>query len=337
MKKNSPKIYILASLLAALLFAFTEGSGQAATQYYRWAAALTTSNWYPISVTISGKLEKDIPNLKMTVAPGGGISNPVSVGKGDAQLGWSYSTNLAAAYKGEAPYKEKFENLRFVATLMKSPLCAGVRARSDIKNWKDLIGKKIAMGPPTFAGNKLGRLVLETYGVDGAKMKEMGGRIDNLDLNASADQMKDGLIDCVVILADPIQATWQDLEHTIPGGIRFVGIDDATVWQKFFNKNPDYIKVEIPAHYGPFKAQAKSVTVPGDCSVIFARADVPDAIVYDVVKQIFDNLEDTRKIVGGVRNLDLETATVGDTIPVHPGALKYFKEKGMDTSKLIIK
>ncbi len=337
MRKRSPMTCLWIPLLAALLFIFAEGTGQAETKYYRWAAGLTTSNWYPISVTFSGKLEKDIPNLKMTVAPGGGISNPVSVGKGDAQLGWSYSTNLSAAYKGLPPYDKKYENLRFVATLMKSPLCAGVRARSDIHSWKDLIGKKVAMGIPTFAGNKLGRLVLAAYGVDEAKMKQMGGRIDNLDLNASADQMKDGLIDCIVILADPVQATWQDLDHTIPGGIRFVGIEEPDVWEKFSSKNPDYIKTEIPANYGPFKSHTKSVSIPGDCSVIFARADVPDEIVYNLVKHIFDHLEDTRKIVGGVRNLDLETATAGDTIPVHPGALKYFKEKGLDTSKLIIK
>ncbi|MEL7568674.1 MAG: TAXI family TRAP transporter solute-binding subunit, partial [Dehalobacterium sp.] len=149
--------------------------------YLRWFAGATTSNWYPISVAVGGKVEKAMPNVITTVGPGGGKDNPVFVGKGEAQLGWSYSTDVVAAYNGLAPYDQKYTNIRHVATLWTAPLATAVKSDSNIKNWKDLIGKKIALGPATFAGNVLGRRILESYGIDEEKMKQNGGRIDNLD------------------------------------------------------------------------------------------------------------------------------------------------------------
>ncbi|MEL7567587.1 MAG: TAXI family TRAP transporter solute-binding subunit, partial [Dehalobacterium sp.] len=123
------------------------------------------------------------------------------------------------------------------------------------------------------------------------------------------------------------------LNNSIRGGIRFVGIDDPAEWEKFQQMYPDYLKLEITANYANFSAHTKTVSVPGDCSVIIAREDVPDEVIYEVVKSIFDNLEETRAITGAVRDLELNIALEGCNIPVHTGALKYYKDKGLDVSK----
>lgn len=311
-------------------------TGQSETIYIRWVASSPGATWYPLSAGMGEILENAMPNVRVTVGPGGGKDNPTFVQNGEAQLGWTYGTNSYEAANQLGDYDIPHDKVRHVVTMYAAHLPCAVPANSDIYDFSDVGDRVITFGPATYASNVLGHRIMEMYGWTDETIMQNGGRVEYLEQQAFADLMKDGQGDVLCVLTDPAVAVYRDLDNTLPGGIRFIGIKDDEIWNRFFETYPSYVGLEIPAGYADFKNHTEDIRIPGDVAIIVGSVDVPDEVIYTLLKETFAeaNIDKVRGLAGSVKNLSVDMAVQGASIPLHPGARKFYEEIGLDLSNV---
>ncbi len=136
--------------------------------------------------------------------------------------------------------------------------------------------------------------------------------------------MKDRQVD-VIQLAQPIpNPLVHRLETSFPARVLSV---DQKILEGLLEKYPGYVKVKIPA--GMYKGQKEDAWTMGDLDVLIIRADLPEDLVYQITKAIYDNPAPFKKL-SWLQNMSYKNATQGVPIPFHPGAAKYFREKGIE-------
>ncbi len=241
----------------------------------------------------------------MAYTPFDGLYAAVS---GDAERGFPEPlTNLGFIYGGHMLY------LYFV-TLADSP----------INGIEDLAGKRISLPPKGTTGYFQSRAVLSAYGLDPDK-----------DVNASpmnytdaSDSLKDGALDCIIVNGGLNQSTVTELDTT--KSIKFLTINDEAA-AVLATKNP-YWTVE-PLPEGCYKQQPEGLKVIDGSTCLIANMALSDDIVYEITKTLLSE-ESIAKMTtihtdGAAWNLENSLAMIEKGIcPIHPGALRYYKEIG---------
>ncbi|MGQ9676138.1 MAG: TAXI family TRAP transporter solute-binding subunit [Chloroflexota bacterium] len=307
-------------------------SSSGKTVYLKWLAATTTGTWYPIGARIGAELEKRRAGVKVAMAPGGGFQNCIDVNRGDAQLGWAYSADISAAYQGVKPYDKPQSNVRHVATMYNLPLLFVVRANSSINGWADLKGKRFNAAPVTYGSYQLCGYILEAFGMTFDDIRQSGGRVDTADMQATIDNFKDGQLDAFANFVTPDAGNLKDLQF-VPEGVRFVGIEDDKIKQ-ILDKHPEFVVVTIPAGVAGWKDHKKDIKTLAGVAQVFASKDVSEDIIYDLTKTLWETVADWKTITSAAAGADIKFALDAAMAPLHPGAMKYYKEKGLDVSKV---
>ena len=136
--------------------------------------------------------------------------------------------------------------------------------------------------------------------------------------------MKDGHIDAFTGLTSVPQASFLALEFS--PGIRFLPIDKA-ILDKIMSSNPGYVRINIDqSHYKSIK---KPVPTLGAVTILVINKNVPNDIAYAITKALWENHGEFVQVKKVWKKVKLETALLGAATPVHPGAMKYYKEKGV--------
>jgi hypothetical protein len=249
----------------------------------------------------------------------------LDVNKGEAEIGWTYGHTAFDGYKGNAPvFKSTNENVRHLATLYPAGLQTVVPAKSDIKSYADLKSKNLSPGKLKWSGFAAAKMIFQKYGYTVEDVKNNGGTVHHVSYSDSVSLMKDGHIDAFTALTSVPQASLLDLEFN--PGVRFLSIDKP-ILDGILKENPGYIKIDIT------KDDYKSVTSPvptlGAVTILVVNKDVPDNVVYNVTKALWDNHAELAKVKSVWNSVKLENALLGAAIPVHPGAKKFYDEKGV--------
>ena len=238
---------------------------------------------------------------------------------GVAQSDWQYH-----AYNGSGgPWQGKaFKNLRAVFSVHPEPLQIIVGKNSGINGWDALKGKRVNIGNP--GSGQRGTMDL--------LMKQAGWSKGDFKLATeftSTEQSKalcDGKIDAYVYTVGVPNA---GVAVATDGcGAKIVNFDNAIAKGNVTAKKPYYAWAKIPQ--GTYKSTTADVKTWGVMATFVTSADTPDDVVYEVTRAVFENLDDFRKLHPAFRNLDPK-GMVSNAIsaPIHAGALKYFKEKGL--------
>jgi TRAP transporter TAXI family solute receptor len=305
---------LLSMVLVLVLSA--SASLHAATQF-NWAAAGIGGTYYPISVGMSNVINKNVPDVKITVEiTGGGVANARLVGTGDNDLGIANANSVYFAYKGMPPYKQAYK-FYSIAYLYPSSLHIIVPGNSSIKSVKDFKGKKLAVGPAGGGTINTLRDILPFYGLEEKDM-----RMSFISFSDGAKALRDGTVDVNMIIAGAPAAAAKELAET--ANVRFISVGDD-VLKKLHEKYQYYTRSVFPKSM--FKTSEDVVTV-GLGNEWIVRDGISDDLVYKMTKAVFEHLEDIGKAHPQGRDIKLETATMV-AIPLHPGAIKYYKEKGV--------
>jgi TRAP transporter TAXI family solute receptor len=189
---------------------------------------------------------------------------------------------------------------------------------SGVKSIGGLKGKKVILGPQG-SGTEFNALqVLEAHG-----LKVSDVQAERIDAAAAADQLKDGRADAAFFTTGLGSAVIVDT--FISGKTVLVPVAGAEA-QALVKKYPYYTSVKVPA--GTYKDQGEAQTV-AVMAMMVARADLPEDLVYRFTKAIFDDLKQFHDAHAAAKSLTLETALNGMPLPLHPGADRFFKEKGV--------
>ncbi|RMD50253.1 MAG: TAXI family TRAP transporter solute-binding subunit [Alphaproteobacteria bacterium] len=253
----------------------------------------------------------------------GSIYNINAVRSGELTFGVAQSDWQYHAYHGTSRFKDQgpFKKLRAVFSIHPEPFTVVARADSGIKRFEDLKGKRVNVGNPG-SGQR---------GTMEVVMQAMGWTMDDfalaseLQANEQSQALCDNNIDAIVYTVGHPSGSIKEATTACDAVIVEVWNDAIA---KLVEKYPFYRKAVIPG--GMYRGNPNDVVTFGVGATLVTSADVPEDVVYNVVKAVFDNLDTFKKLHPAFANLDpKQMAHDGLSAPLHPGALKYYKEHGL--------
>jgi TRAP transporter TAXI family solute receptor len=308
----------------ALAIGVTGAAHAADQQFISIGTGGVTGVYYPTGGAICRLVNKERKTHGIRCSAestGGSIYNINTIRAGELEFGVAQSDWQYHAYNGTSKFKDKgkFSKLRAVFSVHAEPVTVIARDDSGINNITDFKGKRINIGNP-------GSGTLGTYEVI---EKAMGWSRDDLKLAAqmksaeTGQAMCDGKIDGYFwLVGHPSALTQESLASCATHLVNAVSPEIT----KLVNDNPYYRVATIPA--GMYNNK-KDITTFGVGATFVSSTDVPDEVVYIVVKAVFENFESFKKLHPAFAHLtEKEMISDGLSAPLHPGALKYYKEKG---------
>ena len=251
----------------------------------------------------------------------GSQANVQELVDGTADFAFCQSDVMAYAYNGTNLFESKVEGFSTVAALYMEQVQI-VTTNASIKTVADLAGKSVSIGAPGSGVYFNAIDVLGAYGLTEDDIKPTYQSFSD-----SADALKNGQIDAAFIVAGAPTTAIMDLSTTKAAYL--VSLDDAHI-DELLAASPYYTKHVIPA--GTYNGQDEDVTTVAVGAVILARDDVSEDAIYALTADIFDNAPDLISSHAKYGELSTEFGASITSVPYHPGAAKYFAEKGFDVA-----
>jgi len=272
--------------------------------------------WSVVGATISQVLAD--AGVKSNTELGGGLSNVVTVSNGRTNTGFTMAAVMPMAYAGEKPFPKKIDNLRGIGSFMINTTHVLVRKDAEIKDFESLKGKPYATQPIGNVTTLAFQLLLKAAGLsEGALKISRGGQ------NFGANQLKDRKVVGFTATTGVPSAAFIDAAQTIDVGFLPVSPDMLKKVQKI---NAGFVACEIPAN--TYKGQTKAVPTMCTQSMLITNTSVSDDEAYFITKTIVEHLDTIKKSHGSVKNLTPEFMAHPPAIELHPGAKRYYVEKG---------
>ena len=315
------RLFIFAVILL-LVFSFSSAWAQK-TVRVSIATGGTGGVYYPMGGGMANILSKYIPYLEATAeVTTASVDNCLLVGKQKAELAFIMADTGWDAYQGKAQFKEKVA-LRTLAVLYPNNMHVVTVEGKGIDKVSDLKGKRVSTGAPGSGTEVMGLRVLEANGLDASKDMTR----DKLGVSESAGALKDGKIDAFFWVGGLPTAAITDLGAT--PGIKMKVLNSADAVPKMREKyGPLYVKGVIPAKTYP--GQDVDVPIAVVWNVLICNEKMKGDVAYDILKTLFDHKAELVASHRDARYLFLETqAGGGSPIPFHPGAIRYYAEKGI--------
>jgi TRAP transporter TAXI family solute receptor len=315
------RLFIFA-VISLLVFSFSSAWAQK-TVRLSIATGGTGGVYYPMGGGMANILSKYIPYLEATAeVTTASVDNCLLVGKQKAELAFIMADTGWDAYQGKAQFKEKVA-LRTLAVLYPNNMHVVTVEGKGIDKVSDLKGKRVSTGAPGSGTEVMGLRVLEANGLDASKDMTR----DKLGVSESAGALKDGKIDAFFWVGGLPTAAITDLGAT--PGIKMKVLNSADAVPKMREKyGPLYVKGVIPAKTYP--GQDADVPIAVVWNVLICNEKMKGDVAYDILKTLFDHKAELVASHRDARYLFLETqAGGGSPIPFHPGAIRYYAEKGI--------
>lgn len=295
---------------------------QAARKYVSIASGWVVGVYFPLAGAISRIAHEKLPDIKITVeSSGASVANAKLIATGDADMAILQNDIAYYALHGTKPMFDKpVPNIRGIAALY--PEHCQIHARKDarIATVRDLKGKRVAVGPLGSGTEANAMQILEAYGL---KFEDLG-RVERLSAAESADYLKDGRIDAAFYTVGVGASAIVDTALMVDTMI--VPIDGPQA-DSLIKKFPFYAKDKVPA--GIYKGVDKDVPTVAVLAILVAKAELEEDVVYRITKAMWENIGRIESAHAKGKEVKLEKALIGMPIPLHPGAQKFYKEKGM--------
>lgn len=307
-------------LVSALLVMMATAALAADAKRLTMATGGTSGVYFPLGGAISQVLSnKSNGALSITAqATGASGENMRLTEANDVDLAIVQNDVAHAAYNGLAPFKAKLGNVRAIARLYPEYLHVVASKDSNVKKLEDFKGKKVSVGARG-SGNEVNcRQIFGFYGLDYDNITPIF-----LPYGETADQFKDRALDGFIFTIGTPNPAIQDI--TTAQEVVFVPLDGAKA-DEVLAKFPYLVKDAIPAK--TYKGQDAAVPTLSVQAILVVNKDMPDDVAYTLTKTLFENLDTVAKSHNKGSEISLAKALDGITIPFHPGAEKYLKEKG---------
>jgi TRAP transporter TAXI family solute receptor len=261
-------------------------------------------------------------NLKCTApSTGGSIANLNAIKAGDMDMGVAQSDWQFHAYNGTSEFEgNKFDKERAVFSVHGEPFTVIARADAGIKTFDDLKGKRVNVGNPGSGQLATMQVVLDAKGWTMADFS----LASELKPAEQAAALGDNKVDAIIYTVGHPNGSIQEAVSTVDAVL--VPVTGEAI-DKLVADNAFYAKASIPG--GMYKGSDAETETFGVKATFVTSADVPDDVIYEVVKAVFDNFDRFKKLHPAFENLkEEEMIKDGLSAPLHPGAIKYYKERG---------
>ena len=310
---------LLATVVAALVF-----SGSTMAQNLSIATGGTGGVYYPMGGGLAAALSQSVPGMQATAeVTGGSVDNLKLVATGKPYLAFTMADAALDALKGQDKFKGNKVPLKSLMVLYPNRMHVVTIESTGITRMSDLKGKRVSTGSPGSATEVMAFRVIEAAGLD--KDKDM--KRERLGVAESVNAIKDGKIDAFFWVGGLPTAAVTDLANT--PGTTLKMIDHAEVVPKM-NEKYGYLYVEDTIEKSVYKGMATDNKQATVWNILVAHDTMDEKTAYDIVKTIFDKRDDLIAVHKEATSFKLENQKASATpVPYHPGAVKYFAEKGV--------
>jgi TRAP transporter TAXI family solute receptor len=308
---------LVAAAVAAAAALSAPAAGQ---QFVNVLTGGTSGVYYPLGVAIGKIFSDKLPDVKTQVqATKASVENLILLQQGRGEVAFALGDSLKAAWEGdeEAGFKAKLDRLRTIGAIYPNYIQIVATADSGIKTLADLKGKSLSVGAPKSGTELNSRAILAAAGLS---YKDLG-KVEYLPFAESVDLMKNRQLDATLQSAGLGVASLKDLSTSID--IVVVAVPKQVV-DKI---GPPFTAVKIPAN--TYTGQEKDVPTAAVTNYLVTSTAVSDDLAYQMTKLIYESLPELANSHVAGKDIKLETAASGSPIPLHPGAIRYYKEKGL--------
>lgn len=289
---------------------------------YTFGSASAAGSWYPLAVAMAKVINDNVSGYNVTgvTTPGASRENILRIDRQEMELGWSSANILYKGYMGLDPFKKKNKVLGWFAAYP-GYFTIAARKAAGIETIADLKGKKVATGTPgsqTQLDNQ--NLIFPNCGlVPGKDFQE-----ENIRFPDAVQKIVDGHLDaCSYFMGVGVPGYVQMADSV---NLNFLSIPPEAA-EKIVKQDPAYFIGELPVD--TYRGITAPVKVAGMAYTTVCGPFLSDEFMYQATKAVFENLDFIVSASANFKQTKLESVYTGMPIPVHPGAAKYFKEKGV--------
>ncbi|MCB1464302.1 MAG: TAXI family TRAP transporter solute-binding subunit [Nitratireductor sp.] len=311
------------TVVAAASLAFAAATAPVAAQAEDFINVLTggTSGvYYPLGTALSKIYGENIEGVRTQVqSTKASVENVNLLQQGRGEIAFALGDTVKAAWEGDetAGFKAKLDKLRGIAAIYPNYVQVVASKDSGITTFEELKGKSLSVGAPA-SGTELN--ARRIFGAMGMSYDDLG-QTEYLPFGESVELMKNRQLDATLQSAGLGVASIKDLAASIP--ITMVAVPASvadTLGAPFIARN-------IPA--GTYEGQAEDVPTLAITNILVTHSDVSDEMAYQMTKQLFEHLDEMVATHAAAKAISLENGPKGIPVPLHPGAERYYKEKGL--------
>lgn len=280
----------------------------------------TSGVYYPLGVALSDIYGKDIKGARAQVqATKASVENLNLLQQGKGEIAFALGDSVKLAWEGdkEAGYPGKLDKLRGIAAIYPNYIQIVASADSGIKTLADLKGKSLSVGAPASGTELNARAIFEAAGM---KYEDLG-KVEYLPFAESVELIKNRQLDATLQSAGLGVASIRDLSTSLK--INVVAVPKADV-EKI---GTPYMSVIIPAN--TYDGQTEDVETAAVGNFLVSHDGVSEETAYQMTKLLFENIDKLTAAHAAAKAIDPAKALDGMPVPLHPGAERYYKEKGL--------
>jgi TRAP transporter TAXI family solute receptor len=327
------RLLLLCLLVSSLLLSCFDQAG--ARRTYILTTGTTGGTFYPVGVALSTLVtaEAEAGFSLTAISSAGSMENIKLLRDNQAQFGLILAIFAAWAKDGEGPIRNPQPYLRSISAMWPNVehfvLRSNLVTTGTLADLDNIDGERYVIGMRNSGAEHTGIYILDALGIDYASKFSMA----YMGYGATAGALQDGNIVGMNIPAGaPVAAITQayaqlGADMTI---LNFSADEITAINQQF----PLWESYELPA--GTYPYQAEIVTTAASPNVLVVRDDVAEEIVYNLTKLLWENLATLQEIHTATKAMALELALMGIPVPLHPGALRYYREQGVEIPELLL-
>lgn len=291
-----------------------------AEQFVNILTGGTSGVYYPMGVGLSKIYGEKIEGARTQVqSTKASVENLNLLQQGKGELAFALGDSVQLAWEGneEAGFKAPLDKLRGIAGVYPNYIQIVAAKESGIVNFADLKGKSLSVGAAKSGTELNARKIFEAAGMSYDDL----GKTEYLPFAESVELIKNRQLDATLQSAGLGVASIKDLSTSLE--VQMVAVP-ADVVEKL---GAPYIAATIPA--GTYQGQDSDVSTVAVVNFLVTHSDVSDDLAYEMTKQLFENLPELQAAHNAAAQIKIENALQGMPVPLHPGAERYYKEKGM--------
>ncbi|MAW87218.1 MAG: C4-dicarboxylate ABC transporter [Phyllobacteriaceae bacterium] len=280
----------------------------------------TSGVYYPLGAALAKIYGEKIEGARTQVqSTKASVENLNLLQKGSGEIAFALGDSVKSAWEGdaEAGFSSKLEKLRGIAAIYPNYIQIVASKESGITSFEDLKGKSLSVGAPKSGTELNARRIFEAMGMSYEDL----GQTEYLPFGESVELIKNRQLDATLQSAGLGVASIKDLATALP--ITMVSVPPSVAE----TLGAPFLAATIPA--GTYEGQAADVPTLAITNILVTHSDVSDETAYQMTKQLFENLPEMVAAHAAAKAISLDAGPKGLPIPLHPGAERYYKEKGL--------
>jgi TRAP transporter TAXI family solute receptor len=279
-------------------------------------------SWHPIGGAMGQIINKHVEGVRVNVeSTGGGVENVRLLGSKQVDIALTIAATALDGYRGAPPYQQAYSNLRtLVPSFELGYLQMVVLEESSLEWVDDIRGRRVTVGPVGHGSIPRQREIYRKIGMSFEDFTPV-----YLPYLESLQALGDGRVDVSIVYNAPPASIIK--QFGVTNGFRLLSLHEQHL-KALTQEHPYFLPVTIPKDVYGLERERDTLTA-ATSNAVLVRESLPDELVYQITRALFEHLDDLRAGHPSMQSFEPQTAVLGQVLPLHPGAQRYFQELGL--------